>query len=215
MRKKKSRWRRVLLWSSLGLIILVIASLFVMNYAVDKILSSMSGMDTILEEVEAIDVKENSSLAGDEASSTPAVANKPSPSPAVMNKPSPTPSTNSEQDGQSDSSSQPTKPKPNPDTLDLTYKAEISTDKAKAIKEKATLVEKAKVTSLLVSNLSKDDIKLLSELASGVLNLEVKKKARALILEKLTEEQYDRLISIAQKYGLSEGKTYKEVIKEE
>ena len=46
----KSRTKRVLLWSSLGLALMLIASLFVMNYAIDRVLRSMSGMDVILSE---------------------------------------------------------------------------------------------------------------------------------------------------------------------
>ncbi|MEX2415208.1 MAG: hypothetical protein WD424_03615, partial [Paenibacillaceae bacterium] len=55
MRKKKTRWKRILLWSSLGLAIMLIASLFVLDYAVDKVLRSMSGMDTIMNELEAVE----------------------------------------------------------------------------------------------------------------------------------------------------------------
>jgi hypothetical protein len=60
-----------------------------------------------------------------------------------------------------------------------------------------------------------DDIKALQELASGGLGIEEKKEARTLILNRLTPEQYDELIQIAKKYGMSKGKSYEEVSKEQ
>jgi len=70
------------------------------------------------------------------------------------------------------------------------------------------------LASILLKQLSVDDIKLLQQLANGGLSIEDKKIARALILEKLKPEQYDELIQIAKKYGMSQGKSYKEVINE-
>jgi len=94
------------------------------------------------------------------------------------------------------------------------YHAEISADQAINVKEGISLSEKLTVTSILLKRLSADDIQLFSDMASGGLTLEEKKKAKKLILDKLSEEEYDELIAIASKYGLSKGKRYKDSLKE-
>lgn len=91
------------------------------------------------------------------------------------------------------------------------YNPEVSVDKAKDIQETATVAEKAKVTSILLGKLSLDDIKTLQQLASGGLSVEKKKEARTLLLEKLSEDEYNELIAIAKKYGVSQGRSYDEV----
>ena len=70
--------------------------------------------------------------------------------------------------------------------------------------------EKAKVVSILMGSLSADDISTLQKLAGGGLTVEEKREAKKLLLEKLTEDQYNELIAIAAKHGLSQGKTYSE-----
>lgn len=207
-KKKKSRWKRVLLWSSLGLAIMLIASLFVMDYAVNKVLRSMGGMDDIMNEIEALESTDISSATKDE----PSVTDNP-----VNEQVSTIDGTtgNNEKDEQLAQDPNPSKPEVTTDTTEPIYNAEVSTDKAKDIEEDASLGEKATVASLLMKNLSAADIKLLTSLASGGLSLEEKKEARSLILEKLSEEEYNKLISIAQKYGVSQGKQYEEVVKEE
>ncbi len=221
-RKKKSRWKRVVLWGSLSLAVVVITSLFVMDYAVDKVLRSMSGMDTILEELEASEStdtlreKENTHDGSDNST-----ANKSADLGGTVDN-----NGTVEQPDQTNHTSQTNQPdhidRVNENTdasaqtgAESTYKAEVSTDKAREIEEKASVSEKATVAALLMKNLNASDIKLLSDLASGGLNLEEKKKARTLILEKLTEAEYNKLIGIAQKFGVSQGKQYSEVIKEE
>jgi len=47
------------------------------------------------------------------------------------------------------------------------------------------------------------------------MSLDEKRKAKEVILKKLTEEEYDELISIASKYGLSKGKSYEESLNEQ
>lgn len=91
------------------------------------------------------------------------------------------------------------------------YNPEISTDKAKEVEESITIKDKAKVVSTLMSSLSASDISTLQKLASGGLSQAEKKEARDLLLEKLTEDQYNDLIGIAAKHGLSQGKSYSEV----
>lgn len=91
------------------------------------------------------------------------------------------------------------------------YSPEVSTDKAKEVEENISIKDKAKVVSTLMGSLSASDISALQKLASGGLSVEEKKEARDLLLEKLTEDQYNDLIGIAAKHGLSQGKSYSEV----
>lgn len=95
------------------------------------------------------------------------------------------------------------------------YSAQVSTDKAKHIKENVTVGDKANVASIVLGQLSMSDIKRLQELASGGLTIEEKKEARRIILDKVSPEQYNELSEIAKKYGVSQGKTYDQVQKEE
>ncbi|GIP16509.1 hypothetical protein J40TS1_21510 [Paenibacillus montaniterrae] len=91
------------------------------------------------------------------------------------------------------------------------YSPEVSSDKAKEVEENISIKDKAKVVSTLMGSLSASDISALQKLASGGLSVEEKKEARDLLLEKLTEDQYNELIGIAAKHGLSQGKSYSEV----
>lgn len=75
--------------------------------------------------------------------------------------------------------------------------------------------EKADVASIVLGQLSVADIKRLKELASGGLTLDEKREARSIILDKVSEEQYNELSQIAKKYGVSQGKTRDQIIAEE
>lgn len=112
-------------------------------------------------------------------------------------------------DKQSNQSTQATTPPKKEDVKG--YSAQVSTDKAKHIKENVTVGDKANVASIVLGQLSMSDIKRLQELASGGLTIEEKKEARRIILDKVSPEQYNELSEIAKKYGVSQGKTYDQV----
>jgi hypothetical protein len=97
----------------------------------------------------------------------------------------------------------------------LSYSAEISTEKAEKVQESITLSEKAKLTRVILANFGAEELNLFMQLAQGGLTVEEKREAKKLFLEKLTPEEYDELISIAAKYGLSRGKTYEESVRTE
>ncbi|UQZ84343.1 hypothetical protein SK3146_03589 [Paenibacillus konkukensis] len=99
-------------------------------------------------------------------------------------------------------------------TEGMKYKPEVSSDKAKAVEQSITAKEKAQILSVLIRKLSTDELQLFVKMASNGISVEEKKEAKKIILQKLTEEEYDQLISIAAKYGLSQGKSYKESKKE-
>ena len=101
------------------------------------------------------------------------------------------------------------------DGSELAYSPEISVEKAEKVQEEITLREKAKVTEVVLRNFSADDLRLFMQLAQGGLTVEEKKEAKKIFLEKLSPEEYNALITIAAKYGLSRGQTYEESTKPE
>lgn len=94
------------------------------------------------------------------------------------------------------------------------YKAEISAGKAKEVQDQISLTEQVKITTVLLKKLDGNDLKQLQNMFDKGVSLEEKRKAKAMILEKLSEEEYDELIAIASKYGLSKGKSYEESLRE-
>ncbi|CAH1231693.1 hypothetical protein PAECIP111891_06864 [Paenibacillus allorhizoplanae] len=90
------------------------------------------------------------------------------------------------------------------------YEAQITTEKAKEVQDAITLKEKASVTSVLLKKLSASDLQLFAKMAGNGLSVDEKKKAKDIILQKLSEDEYNQLIGIAAKYGLSQGKKYAE-----
>ncbi|WP_141502223.1 TraB/GumN family protein [Paenibacillus luteus] len=205
------KWKKVLIWVASIIVILGVGGLFAANYAVDKLISSLSESleneilnETMNETVDGAITEGTDLVAGatdapvtDEGTQETDIAGETSTSPEI------TPDTNN-----GNSTGEGTKPS------DGGYKAEVSIDKAKDVQEKITVGEKAQLTSVFLKELSMSDIKELQGLASGGLSVEDKKKARSIILDKLSPEQYDELIQIAKKYGMSQGKSYDQVIKE-
>lgn len=192
MRKKK--WKKIIIVVASIIVVLGIGGLFAANYAVDKLISTLAAdleNDLLVEDEGAVD--------------TPVSEDVP---------------TETEKDV--DESDVPNKNEPKKDVVaprneekpNEGYNGEVSIDKAKDLQGKITVSEKAKVTSVLLKELSASDMKSMQELASGGLSLEEKKQARSIILDKLSAEQYDDLIQIAKKYGMSQGKGYDEVVKE-
>lgn len=203
---RKKRWKKILIWTVSIILLLGIGGLFTANYMMDKMIASLASSleselieDTLAEAPVETD-KPNTGEAPTPSNTTEDPQNTPTPNEGATNgsnASNDTPTSTTEPAGDSD------------------YTAEISTDKAKNVQEKITVSEKAKLASVFLKELSMDDIKALQELAGGGLSLEEKKEARTLILEKLSPEQYDELIQIAKKYGMSQGKSYNEVSKEQ
>ncbi|WP_139787078.1 hypothetical protein [Cohnella massiliensis] len=95
-----------------------------------------------------------------------------------------------------------------------TYNPEISVEKAEEVQESITFSEKTKVMTIMLSKLSTSDIKTLQQLSSGGLTSEKKKEAKEIILQKLSEDEYNELIAIAKKYGLSQGTSYEDSLEQ-
>lgn len=76
------------------------------------------------------------------------------------------------------------------------------------------MAEKAQITSVLLKKLSASELQLFLKMASNGLSVDEKKEAKKVFLQKLSEDEYNQLISIAAKYGLSQGKSYSDSLKE-
>lgn len=222
-------WKKVTIWIASILVVLVVGGLFAANYAVDKVLDSMVGMsvdDLMGEEDGALDVQPDDTVSVPDEPSDATDPNESTDSDEQdsANAGQGTQADDTDQKSNSNGGGQNSStgsnggsdtpaatPKPTPGNSSGGYTPEISTDKAKEVEENITVGEKAKVVTTLMGSLSASDISTLQKLASGGLSVEEKKEARAILLEKLSEDQYNDLIAIAAKHGLSQGKSYSEV----
>lgn len=210
---KKRRLKKWLIGIGCFLVILLAGAYFGINYAADKVMDKLS--DSILESAMAspdtLGEREQSSMMPSGSPNSPTSAEgteqrdpdqpKQNVSGTVGNR-----ATGSVSTSTTSVSGSPTN---NPDDVSShSYSAEVSVDKAATVKDEITFSEKTKLMTIMLKRLNADDIKTLSDLAGGGLSVEKKKEAKKIILEKLSEKEYDELIKIAQKYGLSQGKSY-------
>ncbi len=87
----------------------------------------------------------------------------------------------------------------------------IGVGEAGNIAEQLTTSEKMVISSIALSVFTSDDLAWFERLAGGGVSLEEKKQMRERFLQRMSEEQYNTLIEIAKKYGLSQGRSYDEV----
>jgi len=78
-----------------------------------------------------------------------------------------------------------------------------------------TAEEKLKLTTIFLKRFTPKELSAFMTLAKGGVTIEEKREAKKIVLEKLTEEEYNELIAIAAKLGLSQGKNYQESLKED
>jgi hypothetical protein len=188
----KKKWiKRIAVIIASLLVIFIVAAYFVMDYATNKILRAISVDDLIPNQQEII-----------LPSQTPDATVSPSQSP---NPGTPTP------DNTSPIKTQETTKAPSPSSTP--YVATISIDKAKDVKKNISFKDQSKISLILLSKLSSSDISLFSKMASGGLTIPEKIEAKKIILQKLTEKEYNELIQIAAKLGLSQGQNYQDSIK--
>lgn len=215
---KRVKWKRWLAIAGISAVLVGGAGIWAMNHAADFILKSLG--EQPVERPSTASVKEQESSNGqleqtnnskgeserkeeglaestpqkepDQATAPPPVQPGVSAGPAA---PSPGSGNNGKKEG-------------------FAYSAEISSDKAEQVQEEVTAQEKAFVMTTILKKFSPEEMNLFMRLASGGLSLEEKKEAKKIFLRKLTEEEYNRLIAIASKYGLSQGKSYRDSLKE-
>ncbi|WHY18435.1 hypothetical protein QNH28_23660 [Paenibacillus sp. G2S3] len=212
------RWKKILLWTLSIIVVLGVGGLFAANYAVDKLMNSMAdGFD--LESEDQVSggqdqgITPGDTVVDDNVEPVASVAPTTPPTDDMASK-------GTEETGKdttASTTSQPTKA-PSTDSKDSSsdgYTAQISTDKAKEIQDNVTMKDKADVAAIVLGQLSVSDINRLKELAKGGLTLDEKQEARSIILGKVSEEQYNELSQVAKKYGVSQGKTRDQILKEE
>ncbi|MDG0811843.1 RodZ family helix-turn-helix domain-containing protein [Cohnella rhizosphaerae] len=215
--KKKNRMKKWLISISCFLVIVLMGAYFGINYAADRVMDKLS--DSILESAmssstpSAVEEKQSTPVSSDVLSSPSNPAKDVEPTNIDQSEPS-TYSTAEPSAASSASTNVTSGDKDSSGTAGAapshSYSAEVSVDKAETVKEEITFSEKTKLMTIMLKRLDASDIKTLSDLAGGGLSLEKKREAKKIILEKLSEKEYNELIKIAQKYGLSEGKSYED-----
>ncbi|MFD1772537.1 hypothetical protein [Paenibacillus rhizophilus] len=208
----KKRWTKILAWTLSVIIILGIGGAFAANYAVNKLMNSMAdGLAT-----------ETGGIAEPQVSAAPASPTS-SAVPQVTDSTITQPvNTAANSNANNNTDTQPVKeqnkpsssPAANSDSI-TEYTPQITTEKAKKIQENVSVKDKADVVSIVLGELSISDIKRLQTLAQGGLTVDEKKEARALVMGKVSEQQYNELVQIAKKYGVSEGKSRSQILAEE
>lgn len=203
------RWKKVLIWTLSVIVVLGVGGLFAANYAVDKLMNSMSdGFDVEAEDI--VNVPQGQVVEPTVAESEPSAEPAASVNPTSTSSPDSIPASTATGEQTAVSTTKPaTTPAPTPEGVDGI--AHISTDKAKEVQENVSIKDKANVAAIVAGQLSVSDIKRLQELAKGGLTIDEKREARSIILGKVSEDQYNELSQIAKKYGVSQGKTYDQV----
>ncbi|KTD88403.1 hypothetical protein [Paenibacillus etheri] len=216
------RWKKILLWTLSVIVVLGVGGLFAANYAVDKLMNSMAdGFD--LESEDQVSGGQDQGTVPtepvDDSNVEPVASTAPTTPPANDEGSS---NQSSKDNGKTSGETTPTTSEPTKapstdqkDTSSDGYTAQVSTDKAKEIQDNVTMKDKADVAAIVLGQLSVSDINRLKDLAKGGLTIEEKREARSIILGKVSEEQYNELSQVAKKYGVSQGKTRDQILKEE
>lgn len=211
------RWKKILLWTLSIIVVLGVGGLFAANYAVDKLMNSMAdGFD--LESEDQVNGGQDQGTAPEDTVADGKVEPVASATPAPSTNDDG--SKNTEETGKDTIASTTSEPTKAPltdkkDTSSDGYTGQVSTDKAKEIQDNVTMKDKADVAAIVLGQLSVSDINRLKDLAKGGLTIDEKREARSIILGKVSEEQYNELSQVAKKYGVSQGKTRDQVLKEE
>jgi len=215
MVKKKPKWRRVL-WISLTVLVCVggyIAAELAVDYALKQI---SSGVDAGKPKPE-VAVKEPAMETSPPPATEPEKEKEEAPqkeepesNEGTVSSSKPAPVTQEETKQISEEKTEPAVKSP----AEEPYRADVSDEHVAEVQEKISVGEKATVVSVLLKHFSVRELKEFAEIAADGITTEEKKAARDDFLNRLGEEEYNRLIEIAAKYGLSQGKKYEEVKKE-
>jgi hypothetical protein len=214
------KWKKIALWCSGILVVLIILGYIGLNLVTNYILRSIS-VDALMETGGALTLG-SGSTALPAVSPTPSMSQndehskvdvEPHGSAPVTSRTKTSTATSNSVSGKSDNNSEvgpPRQVSPSP----TPYNGEITKEKAEKAQNEISTKEKALVASILLKKLSPSDISLFTSMMSGGMTLEEKKEAKKVVLQKLSEDEYNQLIAIAAKLGLSQGKDYQESQKE-
>lgn len=206
------KWQKVSIILAAVLIVVAGGAYWAMNKAVNKVLEAVSS-----------DVAATMGSPSPQATAPiPQISASPTIEPGSSIKSEPTPGMASSQQP-SPVSAQTAAPgasvylaqeEPTPTPAATPYDPSINADKAAKAQEEITVKEKLQITSIFMKRFSAKELDAFMKLASGGLTHEEKIEAKKIVLEKLSEEEYNQLIGIAAKLGLSQGKKYEESLKE-
>lgn len=220
---KRKKWKKALLWVVGSVVVLLSVGYFGMNMTVSYVLRSMSPQvpvtsSEVLESESPVakatretnlitEKKEVSSSLSTQASPTvsPVESSKVTEATSTASLVSPTPALSPHVKPESTPS-----PIPMSKEQKLSYEAQVTTEKAKVVEESISLKEKAAVSTVLLKKLSASELQLFAKMVGNGMSVEEKKQAKEMVLKKLTEDEYNQLIQIATKYGLSQGMNYKD-----
>jgi hypothetical protein len=175
----RNRKLKFMIAGSIGIVVvLVVCGLFTVDYAVTRV------MDSLTADLEADSVDG----ANSETESVDA-AKKVSPSTTA-----PKEASEAKQKKSDDRLSKPT--------------GTVTKEQAIKVRDNLTVSDKAMVVSVLIKSLNLSDLKTLQMMASGGLTVEEKREAKQLLLGKLSSDKYNELSALAKKYGISRGNTY-------
>jgi len=207
---KKSH--KILLWSGGIVVAIATTGYFGMNYAVDRAMDAFVA-SALQAELDSTAGSVSSPAASDKPKSSPSVADggkeEKSSNPASSANDVPKDQGGNQAAGNDDKKTA----SGQKDTQGTIYDPSISAEQAKKVQESITAKEKARVSAILLKKLSASDISTFMNMSKGGLTNEEKEEAKKVIMQKLSEDEYNELIAIAAKYGLSQGKSYKETTK--
>ncbi|BBH19575.1 hypothetical protein Back11_09200 [Paenibacillus baekrokdamisoli] len=206
--KKKSvfSWRRLVLVSSIVLVLFLGAAWYAYERMTDKLLEVF--MDETLQSNGSL----AAGIANDEVERTAVQDSRTDdvmqPTNARVTVPDPEQSFKSSSKKQE--SVRNTTKTPQKQASMTSHKADITERQAADAADKVTLKDKLTIGSVVMNHWSSDDLKSLKKVLSGGLSIQEKRQLKKRAMAELSENEYNALIQIAHKYGLSQGKSYKQ-----
>ena len=219
MRWTKRNRNKLIVWLGAAVTFLIVVAL-ALNFAADLFLRAMvpTSIDEAMKQLEASEATTTESPATSNPS--PSTEETPTATENVAKEPSNSEGTESQETATADKADEAGSSENTQATVEnssdatLNYSPEITPEKAKLVEEEITIKEKAKVMATLMGKLSPSEIALFTRMAGNGLTVEEKKEAKKVFLKKLSEDEYNELISIASKYGLSQGKSHEDSLKD-
>lgn len=202
------KWQKVFIVLAVVLIVAASGAYWAMNKAVNKVLEAVSS--DVVASMGNPSPQATAPVPQISASPTiePGSSVQAEPTPGTVSSQQPSPASAQTTPGASVYPAQGEEPTPSPAATP--YDPSINADKAAKAQEEITVKEKLQITSIFMKRFSAKELDAFMKLASGGLTHEEKIEAKKIVLEKLSEEEYNQLIGIAAKLGLSQGKKYEE-----